>query len=79
MKLGQQGTETVSSLENLSTKQQLHNDPTTAYTLPCPHGSKRVKSTCVKNSVLVSVDLDPTASKALTQLRNKLLKAGAGK
>ena len=74
-----QGTEKAHSLKNLTTKQQLHDDPTTAYTLPCPLGSKRVKSTCVKNSVLASVDLDPEASKALTQLRDKLLKAGAGK
>ena len=79
MKPGKQGKELVDSLENLSTKQQLHDDPNTAYRMPCPLGSKPFKSNCVRSNSLVTAELDPSASKALTQLRNKLLKAGGRK
>lgn len=68
-----QGTENVESLENLSTLQELHDDPNTKFRLPCPAGTKSAGATCVKRDAPVTVDLDNSASQALSKVRDRLL------
>ena len=68
-----QGTEKVQSLENLSTKQELHDDPTTNFRLRCRRGTKSVRRTCVDAKATVNIDLNSSVSLALNKVQNMLL------
>ena len=71
-----QGKEKVDSLADLSTLQELHDDPNTRFRLPCPAGTKAVKATCVKQATPVTVTLDNSISQALNKVRDRLLARG---
>jgi hypothetical protein len=68
-----QGTEKVQSLENLSTKQELNDDPTTNFRMRCPVGTKSVRGTCVDANATVNIDLNSSVSLALDKVQNMLL------
>ena len=68
-----QGTEKVQSLENLSTKQELHDDPTTNFRLRCRRGTKSVRGTCVDVKSPISVALNGSVSLALNKVKRLLL------
>ena len=68
-----QGTEKVESLGNLSTKQELHDDPTTNFRLRCSRGTKSVRGTCVDAEATVNVALNDSVSLALNKVQTLLL------
>ena len=71
-----QGHELVDSLDDLSSKQELHDDPNTHYTMRCPGGTKSFKRTCVKGIKPVRAQLNEQISKSLTQVRARVMSRG---
>jgi hypothetical protein len=68
-----QHNEKLDALKNLSTKQELHDDPTTNFRLRCRRGTKSVRGTCVSAKVSVTVDLNTSVSLALNKVQRLLL------
>ena len=65
-----EGSEVVDSLTNLTTKEEMHNDPNMAYRMRCKLGTKSVRGECVDKDKTVTVVLSPKVGKALTRFRD---------
>lgn len=68
-----EGSEVVDSLTNLTTKEEMHNDPNTAYRMRCKHGTKSVRNDCIDKDKTVTVELSPKVGKALTRFRDAIV------
>ena len=68
-----QHNEKLDALKNLSTKQELHDDPTTNFRLRCRSGTKSVGSAGVNATVPVNVALNSSVSLALKKVQRLLL------